>query len=44
VQSLVATYAPFSGLPQAAGFFAVLVVLVVVRRRIDLVELLRGTA
>ena len=44
VQSLVTVYAPLSGLPQAAGFFAVLIVLLVVRRRINLVELLRGTA
>jgi branched-subunit amino acid ABC-type transport system permease component len=44
VQSLVAVYAPLSGLPQAAGFLAVLVLLAVARRRIDLVEVLRGTA
>jgi len=44
IQSLVGTYVPVSGLPQAAGFLAVLVVLVVARRRGNLVDLLRGTA
>lgn len=45
LQSLVTSYAPASsGLPQAAGFIAVLAVLAVVRRRVDLVDVLRGTA
>ncbi len=44
IQSLVATYAPFSGLPQAAGFLAVLAALIVVRRRINVVDVLRGAA
>lgn len=44
IQSLVTTYAPLSGLPQAAGFLAVLATLAVVRRRINLVDVLRGAA
>lgn len=41
-QSLVAQYVPLSGLPQAAGFIAVLAVLAVARRRANLVEALRA--
>lgn len=45
VQALVTTYAPASsGAPQVAGFATVLVVLAFVRRRIDLVQVLRGEA
>jgi len=45
IQSLVTVYAPgSSGLPQAAGFLAVLVLLALVRRRANLVEALRRTA
>jgi branched-chain amino acid transport system permease protein len=45
IQSVVTAYAPSSsGLSQAAGFFAVLVALAVVRRRVNLVDVLRGTA
>lgn len=45
IQSLVTAYAPgSSGLPQAAGFLAVLVLLAIVRRRANLVEILRGMA
>jgi sulfate-transporting ATPase len=44
IQSLVAAYVPLSGLPQAAGFIAVLGALIVVRRRVNLVDVLRGVA
>lgn len=45
LQSVVAAYAPSSsGVPQIAGFAAVLVALAIVRRRIDLVDILRGHA
>jgi len=44
IQSLVSVYVPVSGLPNAAGFIAVLAALVALRRRGDLVEILRGTA
>lgn len=45
LQSVVTSYAPdASGLPQASGFLAVLVVLAVVRSRANLVDLVRGTA
>ena len=44
IQSLVQSYAPVAGLPQAAGFLAVLVALIVIRRRVDLVQILRGAA
>ena len=44
IQSLVGTYVPVSGLPQAAGFLAVLVALAIARRRGDLADVLRATA
>ncbi len=45
IQSLVTAYVPStSGLSQASGFLAVLVALAVVRRRVNLVDVLRGTA
>jgi branched-subunit amino acid ABC-type transport system permease component len=45
IQSLVTAYAPAtSGLPQAAGFLAVLLLLAIVRRRVNLVDILRGSA
>lgn len=45
LQSIVTVYAPStSGLPQIAGFLAVLALLAIMRRRVDLVEILRGNA
>lgn len=45
IQSMVTTYAPgSSGLPQVAGFVAVLATLAFVRRRVNLVEFVRGNA
>jgi branched-subunit amino acid ABC-type transport system permease component len=44
LESFVTTYAPSSGLADVAGFAAVLIALVVVRRRTNLVDVLRGTA
>jgi branched-chain amino acid transport system permease protein len=43
-QSMITTYVPNSSLSQISGFVAVLAALVIVRRRTNLVDVLRGAA